>query len=78
MALNGAEREDNFCHKSAVMYSICKLPEAAPGHHAIPVGQLHRDKVPLKEGSSLGYIRSTHLQAERSVAEATVGGGSLC
>lgn len=26
MALNGAEREDNFCHKSAVMWTVCKLP----------------------------------------------------
>lgn len=61
MALNGAEREDNFCHKSAVMYSICELPAAAPGHHAIPVGQLQLNKVlwwdppvALKEGASLG------------------------
>ena len=26
MALNGAEREDNFCHKSAVTQTVCKLP----------------------------------------------------
>lgn len=25
MALNGAEREDNFCHKSAVMQTVCEL-----------------------------------------------------
>lgn len=61
MALNGAEREDNFCHKSAVMYSICELPEAAPGHHAMPIGQLQLKKVlrsdsavVLTEGASLG------------------------
>lgn len=26
MALNGTEREDNFCHKSAVMWMVCDLP----------------------------------------------------
>lgn len=25
MALNGTEREDNFCHKSAVMQTVCEL-----------------------------------------------------
>ena len=61
MALNGAEREDNFCHKSAVMYSICEVPEAAPGHPAMPTGQLQLKKVLcsdppviLAEGASPG------------------------
>lgn len=61
MALNGAEREDNFCHKSVVMYSICELPEAAPGHHAMPIRQLQLKKVlcsdppvVLTEGTSPG------------------------
>lgn len=61
MALNGAEREDNFCHKSAVMYLICEVPEAAPGHHAMPTGQLQLKKVlrsdppvVLAEGASPG------------------------
>lgn len=26
MALNGAEGEDNFCHKSAVMQTVCSPP----------------------------------------------------
>lgn len=42
MALNGTEREDNFCHKSAVMWMLCDLPPVVetglPGGHAVPTG----------------------------------------
>lgn len=39
MALNGAEREDNFCHKSAVMQTVCELPVAVPGKEEIQACQ---------------------------------------
>lgn len=38
MALNGAEREDNFCHKSAVARMVCKLPRAHQAAMLCPLG----------------------------------------
>lgn len=59
MALNGAEREDNFCHKSAVMQTVCTLPpvvesQACPAMLCPLRDPAHQDVLAAAGGLSIG------------------------